>query len=183
MTVWVVPLLLVVSHVVLVDAFFRDQARWTCARLLAITLLLLGIALAFSLIWNTVAYGAAVLLGEFATLGVLRLLSQIPGLERDIVLTAPGRAHSRRGVWGRFGILFLIAIGFELIFMIVILRGDSSLRTSRSTIRSFSSVMSSSRGSCWRCSSPPRGRSSQVVSAPGSPIRSSSRPSGSRCCC
>ena len=95
------------------------------SRVPAITLLLLGVTLAFSLVWYAVAYGASVLLGEFATLGVLLFISRIPGLPRHVVITPPGRADTSWEVWGRFGILFLIALGFELIFMIVIVRGGA----------------------------------------------------------
>jgi hypothetical protein len=120
---WVIPFLMVVAYVFLVTTFYHDQARWTNGRIPAITLELLVITLLFSLGWYVVAYGGAVLLGEFVTLGVLLLISRIPGLERHVVLTPPTRPDSAREVWGRFGILFVIALGFELIFMIVIVHG------------------------------------------------------------
>ncbi|MGA8303408.1 MAG: hypothetical protein WA691_05040 [Thermoplasmata archaeon] len=122
LALWVVPFLLVLSYVALVDLFFHDQARWTDSRLVGITVLLLAITLAFSIAWFAAAYSAALVLGEFVTLGVLLLISRIPGLERHVVISPPTRPDSAREVWGRFGILLLVAIGFELIFMIVIVR-------------------------------------------------------------
>jgi len=118
----VVPFLLVLSYVVLVDHFFHDQARWTDAKLVGITLVLLGITLAFSAVWFAIAYGGAVLLGEFVTLGVLLLISKIPGIHRHVVLTPPSRPDTAQEVWGRFGFLLLVALGFELIFMTVVVR-------------------------------------------------------------
>jgi hypothetical protein len=122
---WAVPFLMVLSYVILVASFYHDQARWTSERTPAIALVLLGITLLFSVLWYAVAYGAAVLLGEFVTLGVLLLISRIPGVERHVVVTPPTRPDTGREVWGRFGILFVIALGFELIFMIVIVRGGA----------------------------------------------------------
>jgi hypothetical protein len=122
---WAVPFLLVALYVLLVALFFHDQARWTGDRIVGITVTLLAVTLAFSVLWYTVAYGASLLLGEFATLGILLLVSRIPGLVRHVVLTPPSRPDSPREVWGRFGILLLVALGFELIFMIVIVhRGE-----------------------------------------------------------
>jgi hypothetical protein len=120
---WLVPLLLVVSYVVLVDLFFHDQARWTGERVIGATIFLLGVTLAFSLVWFALAWGASVLLGEFGAVGVLVLIARIPGLGRHVVLTPPTRPDTPREVWGRFGILLLIAIGFEIIFMFVIVKG------------------------------------------------------------
>jgi hypothetical protein len=119
---WVVPFVLVLSYVLVVESFFHDQARWTDDKIVGITFLLLGITLLFSFIWYSVAYGAAVLFGEFVTVGVLLLISRIPGIERHVVVTPPTRPDSPREVWGRFGILLLVALGFELIFMIVVVR-------------------------------------------------------------
>ena len=124
---WVVPLLLVVAYVVLVDLFFHDLARWTDSRIVGVALLLVAVTFAFSLMWYAIAYGSALLLGEFASVGVLVLVSRIPGLLRHVVVTPPSRPDSAREVWGRFAILFLVALGFELIFMIVIVhRGELS---------------------------------------------------------
>jgi hypothetical protein len=124
---WVIPFLLVVTYILLVDLFFHDQARWTGDRIIAITLLLLAVTLAFSVLWFAVAYAAAVLLGEFATLGILLLLAKIPGISRHVIVTPPSRPDTSREVWGRFGILLLITLAFELILMIVIIhRGELS---------------------------------------------------------
>jgi hypothetical protein len=122
LALWIVPFLLVLSYVALVDLFFHDQARWTDSKLAGITVLLLAITVAFSVFWFAAAYSAALLLGEFVTLGVLLLISRIPGLERHVVISPPSRPDTAGEVWGRFGILLLIALGFELIFMIVIVR-------------------------------------------------------------
>lgn len=124
---WVVPFLLVVGYVILVDVFFHDEARWTGDRLAGITVLLLGITLAFSFLWYGFAYVVAILLGEFVTLGTLVLFSKVPAVRRQVIVTIPSRPDSRAEVWGRFGILLLILLGFELIIMIVIVRvGDLS---------------------------------------------------------
>ncbi|HKN07578.1 MAG TPA: hypothetical protein VJ021_08295 [Thermoplasmata archaeon] len=120
---WVVPFLLVLSYVILVDIFFHDAARWTGGRLVGITILLLAVTFAFSFLWYGFAYGVALILGEFVSLGVLLLLSKFPGLNRHVVVTPPSRPDSANEVWGRFGVLLLILLGFELIFMIVIVRG------------------------------------------------------------
>ncbi len=122
LALWIIPFLLVLAYLVCVDLFFHDQARWTGDRIVGVALLLLAITLAFSLVWYAFAYGVALLLGEFVTLGVLMLISRIPGISRHVVLTPPSRTDTPREMWGRFGILLLIAIGFELIFMIVIVR-------------------------------------------------------------
>jgi hypothetical protein len=119
---WGVPFLFVVTYVLLVHEFFHAEAHWTDERILGITLLLLGVTFAFSLLWYFFAYGAALLLGEFATLGVLLLVSKIPGINRHVVVTPPSRPDTAREVWGRFGILLVILLGFELIIMIVIVR-------------------------------------------------------------
>lgn len=124
---WVIPLLLVVAYVVLVDLFFHDLARWTDSRIVGVAVLLIAVTLAFSVMWYALAYCSALLLGEFASVGVLLLVSRIPGLLRHVVVTPPARPDSPREVWGRFAILLLVALGFELIFMIVIVhRGELS---------------------------------------------------------
>jgi hypothetical protein len=120
---WLVPLALVILYVVLVFLFFHSEARWTGTRVFGATIFLLAITVAFSFVWFLVAWATSYLLGEFGALGVLVLIARIPGLGRHVVLTPPVRSDTPREVWGRFGILLLIAIGFELIFMIVIVRG------------------------------------------------------------
>jgi hypothetical protein len=124
---WGVPFLFVLSYVVLVTAFFHDQAHWTSGRIVGITLLLLGVTFAFSLLWFLFAYGAALLLGEFVSVGVLLLISRLPGINRHVVVTPPSRPDTAPEVWGRFGILLLILLGFELILMVsVVRRGELS---------------------------------------------------------
>jgi hypothetical protein len=110
----------VLSYVILVDVFFHDEARWTGDRLAGVTLLLLAVTFAFSLVWYGLAYGAAVVLGQFVSLGVLVLMSKVPGVDRHVVVTIPARSDTRIEVWGRFGILFLVLLGFELILMVVV---------------------------------------------------------------
>jgi len=119
---WLVPFLLVVAYVVLADSFFHTQARWTGDRPIEVALLLLSVTLLFSFLWYAFAYGAALLFGEFVPLGVLTLIARLPGIRRHVVVTPPTRPDSAREVWGRFGILLLILLGFELIIMIVIVR-------------------------------------------------------------
>jgi|SRR5580658_1491004 hypothetical protein len=124
---WLVPVALVLLYVVLVATYFHHQARWTGARVDGVVILLLGITIAFSAAWFGVAWVSSVLLGEFGTLGVLMLIARIPGMNRHVVLTPPTRPDTPKEVWGRFAILFLIALGFELIFMLVIVeRGHLS---------------------------------------------------------
>jgi hypothetical protein len=124
---WLLPLALVLLYVLLVTTFFHHEARWTGDRLVGATILLLGFTVAFSLAWFGIAWLASVVLGEYATLGVLMLIARIPGINRHVVLTPPTRPDTPKEVWGRFGILLLIAIGFEVIFMITIVeRGHLS---------------------------------------------------------
>ncbi len=119
---WGVPFLLVLSYVALVVLFFHDEARWTGSRIVEVGLLLVAITFAFSLLWYAFAYGVALLLGEFVSLGILLLISRIPGVHRHVVVTPPSRPDTAWEVWGRFAILLLILLGFELIFMIMIVR-------------------------------------------------------------
>jgi hypothetical protein len=119
---WLVPILMVLVYVVLVAVFFHDQAHWTAGRILGVTVLLLSVTLLFSALWYGFAYGAALVLGELVPLGVMLLISRIPGIHRHGVVTPPTRADSRQEVWGRFAILLVVLLGFELIFMIVVVR-------------------------------------------------------------
>jgi len=119
---WLGPFLLVVAYVVLVDSFFHGQARWTGDRVVEVGLLLLTVTLVFSFLWYAFAYGAAVLLGVYVPLGVLAFIARIPGIHRHVVITPPSRPDSAQEVWGRWLILLVILLGFELIFMIVIVR-------------------------------------------------------------
>jgi len=119
---WLVPFLLLFVYVLLVNQFFHAQAHWTGERLARVIVLLFLVAAAFSVLWFAVAYAASVLLGEFATWGVLRLIASLPGLHRHVILTPPERADTSQEVWGRFGVLLLISLGFEVIFMILIIQ-------------------------------------------------------------
>ena len=119
---WVVPLLLVLAYVLVVTQFFHAEARWTGDRWIGVTVLLAFTTIVLSLVWYGVAYLAAIVLGEYVAVGVLRLIAGFPGLHRHVVVTAPRRPDSPREVWGRFGILLLISLGFELIFMILLVR-------------------------------------------------------------
>jgi hypothetical protein len=122
---WFVPFVLVIGYVVLVATFFHDQARWSGVRVGEVTLLLLLVTFLFSILWYAYAYGVALLLGELVPAGVLLLVSRIPGIHRHVVVAAPSRPDTTREVWGRFAILFLVLVAFELIFMIVVVRrGD-----------------------------------------------------------
>lgn len=119
---WLVPFLFVAAYVVLVDQFFHAQALWTGERVVRAVALLLIFTAAFSVVWYAVAYGAAVVLGEFVTLGVLHLIARVPGLHRHVVISPPTRPDTPQEVWGRFGILFLITLGFEVVFLILIVQ-------------------------------------------------------------
>lgn len=122
---WTVPIVLVVAYVFVVAHFFHTEARWSGNRWAEVLVLLLATTLILTFAWYALAYLGAWVLGEFATLGVLRLIAGIPGLHRHVVITPPARPDTSREVWGRFGILLLISMGFELIFMILLVkRGD-----------------------------------------------------------
>jgi hypothetical protein len=123
LVLWLVPVALVLAYAVLVVTFFHHEAKWTGTRFIGATILLLGVTVAFSAAWFGIAWLASVALGEYGALGVLVLIARFPGLHRHVVLTPPTRPDSPKEVWGRFGLLFLIALGFELIFMIVIVKG------------------------------------------------------------
>lgn len=119
---WVVPILLVLVYVVLVNQFFHAQAHWTGLRLVGVTVLLIGIVAVFSVLWYGVAYIASLLLGEFATVGILELIARFPGLHRHVIVTPPRRPDTASEVWGRFGVLLLVSLGFEVIFLILIVQ-------------------------------------------------------------
>lgn len=122
MVLWLVPLALVLLYVLLVSTYFHHEAKWTGDKVVGATILLWGVTLAFSAAWFVIAWAASVLLGEYGTLGALMLIPQLPGLHRHVVLAPPTRPDTLTGVWGRFAILLLIAVGFELIFMVVIVK-------------------------------------------------------------
>jgi len=122
LVLWVVPFLLIVAYVIIVSVFFHAQAHWTGAKLIGVTVLLFAIAALYSTLWYAVAYGASLLLGEFVTFGVLKLITRVPGLHRHVVITPPRRPDTAQEVWGRFGALLLITIGFEAIFLILIVQ-------------------------------------------------------------
>ena len=119
---WGVAFLFVIAYIALVHEFFHGTAHWTDDKLLGITTLILGVTFVFSFLWYAFAYGAALLLGEFVPLGVLHLISRLPGITRHVVVTPPTRPDSPQEVWGRFGFLLVILLGFELIIMIVVVR-------------------------------------------------------------
>jgi hypothetical protein len=125
---WLVPLLFVVVYVFLVTQFFHSQAHWTGERLVGIAALLLLTTAIFSVLWFGAAYTASLLFGEYVAFGALRLISKIPGLHRHVVVTPPVRYDTPQEVWGRFGTLLLITLGFELIFMILFVKGDLAPR-------------------------------------------------------
>jgi hypothetical protein len=126
---WAVPFLLVLTYLSVVPLFFHGQARWTGGKWFGVAVLLFSTTAVFSVIWYAVAYVASLLLGEYATFGVLRLITKIPGLHRHVIVTPPPRPDRSHEVWGRFGILLLITLGFELIFMILLIkRGDLAPR-------------------------------------------------------
>jgi hypothetical protein len=124
---WVVSFVLVLVYVLVVHEFFHDQARWTDARVLGIALVLLGITLVYSLVWFAVALGSSRTVGVLVPLGVRLLLGRFPGVNRHVVVTPPQRPDTFRETWGRFGILFLVTLGFELVYMVTVFqRGDLS---------------------------------------------------------
>jgi hypothetical protein len=119
---WSVPFSFVLCYVLLVHTFFHEEARWATDKLVDILVLLLAVTLLFSFLWYLFAYATSLVFGEWGSSGVLLLISKIPGLNRHVVITPPTRPDTRREVWGRFGALLLVLLGFELIFMIVIVR-------------------------------------------------------------
>lgn len=122
---WTVPFVFVVAYVVLVNGFFHAEAHWTGDRLIGVTLLLLAVTALFSFLWYAVAYLASLFLGAYVSLGILGLISRVPGLRRHVIVTPPVRPDTPAEVWGRFGALLLISLGFELIFLVLIVqRGD-----------------------------------------------------------
>ena len=126
---WVVPFALVLLYALIVHEFYPDQARWTDARFLGITLVLLGVTLVYSIIWFVVGLVSSRSIGVVVPLGVLILIGRLPGLNRHVVITPPQRPDTTREVWGRFGMLFVVTLGFELIYMVTIFqRGDLSPR-------------------------------------------------------
>lgn len=125
LALWFVPLVLVVTYILVVNQFFHAQAHWTGSRLVGVAVLLLAVTAIFSVIWFAVAFGASLLFGEFVAYGILRLIAELPGLNRHVVVTPPKRPDTRQEVWGRFGALLLITLGFEVIFLILIVQqGD-----------------------------------------------------------
>jgi hypothetical protein len=113
------------AYAAVVNEFFHDEARWTDARFVGIVLVLLGITLAYSLVWFGLGVAASRTVGVFVPLGVLVLLARFPGVNRHVVIAAPRRPDTSRETWGRFGILFLVILGFELVYMVTVFqRGD-----------------------------------------------------------
>ena len=126
---WLVPFALVLGYVAVVTLFFHSEARWTGEKLVGVTVLLLAITAGYSVLWYATAYVASLLFGEYVAFGVLALIARIPGIHRHVIVTPPQRPDTAREVWGRFAILLLITLGFELIFMILVVkRGDLAPR-------------------------------------------------------
>lgn len=128
---WAVPFALVALYVVLAATFFHGDARWTGARLGAggVALVVLVATLAYSVVWFGVAYVAALSLGVLLPLGVLLGLGRLPLMRRHVVIALPSRADTAQEVWGRFGVLFAVTLGFELLFMVILFqRGELSPR-------------------------------------------------------
>lgn len=125
LALWVVPFLLVLLYVLVVSQFFHAEARWTRDKLIGITELMLAVTALYSIVWFCVAYLASLLLGGYVSFGILSLVTRIPGIHRHVIVTPPPRPDTAGEVWGRFGVLLLITLGFEVIFMILIVqRGD-----------------------------------------------------------
>jgi hypothetical protein len=122
LALWGVPFVLVLLYALTVEVFFHAQAHWTDGRVAGITALLLIITALFSLVWYGVAYLSSLYLGDWVTNGVLQLLTRIPHVNRHVVLTPPTRPDRKAEVWGRFGFLLVITLGFELIFLILIVQ-------------------------------------------------------------
>jgi hypothetical protein len=126
---WFVPFLLIILYFLVVLTFFHAEAAWTGDRLIQAAILLIVVNAAFSVVWFSLAYVASILLGEYVGVGILRLIAKFPGLNRHVVVTPPRRPDSAQEVWGRFGILLLITLGFELIFLLLIVQqGDLAPR-------------------------------------------------------
>ena len=122
---WLVPVVLIGTYILIITEFFHAPARWVGGRLLGATLLLLLTMVLFSIVWYLAGYLCSLVLGEWVAVGVLVLIAKFPGLNRHVVIAPPERPDASNEVWGRFGILLLITLGFELIFMILLLRhGD-----------------------------------------------------------
>ncbi len=129
LVLWVVPFLLVLTYVFVVARFFHAEARWTGVKWIEVTELLVVATAVFSIAWYVIAYLFALIFGEYVPFGVLSLVTKIPGLHRHVIVSAPQRPDTAREVWGRFAILLLINLGFELIFMLLVVkRGDLAPR-------------------------------------------------------
>lgn len=119
------------SYVVLASTFFHSEARWTDARVGVVGLALSVVlaTLVYSVVWFAVAYAAALSVGVLLPLGVLVALGKLPILRRHIVIAVPRRSDTPKEVWGRFGVLFAVTLGFELLYMVILFqRGDLTPR-------------------------------------------------------
>jgi hypothetical protein len=122
---WAVPFALVLLYVLLITTFYGHEARWTGLALFGVTFDLVLVTLLFSALWFGTAYLANLAFGELVPWAVLELVSRVPVLDRHVVIAPARRPDSRVEVWGRFGILFLFTLGFDLILLIIVLhRGD-----------------------------------------------------------
>ncbi len=124
LVLWVVPFGLVLAYFLLVLTFFRSEARWTTAHfgLTGISLTFIGIIFVFSILWFGVAYLASRFLAPLVGQAVLLALTKVPFYRRHVVITTPLRSDTSTEVWGRFSLLFGISLGFELLYMLLLLR-------------------------------------------------------------
>jgi hypothetical protein len=140
LALWGVPFLLVALYVVRVGAFFHAEARWTSSGLgeIGLAVVVLFATLAYSLLWYAVAYAAALSVGAFLSLGVLVVLGKLPVFRRHVVIAVPNRPDTPREVRDRFGVLFLVALCFELLYLVILFqRGELSPRFAVSRPTSF----------------------------------------------
>jgi hypothetical protein len=111
---------MVAAYILLVLTFYHDEAHWTGAPFVGVTLTIVITTAIFSLIWYGVAWFAALSLGVYAPLGFLLLVGRLPIGRRHAIVQVPDRADTPREVWGRFVLVFLVALGYELLFMIIL---------------------------------------------------------------
>jgi hypothetical protein len=122
---WLVPFLFVLLYAVVINTYYGHESRWAATGFWLITGELFGWTALFSGLWFAFGYAANLGLGELVPIGVLKLITRIPGIDRQVVIEPPTRPDSAFEVWGRFGIMFLFTLGIDLIFLVVVFhRGD-----------------------------------------------------------